>query len=962
MIQMKFPYLYDISQGPGRPEFISLFSATIPSIPDLSSFEEFKNVDTIEKLRRVINSMKLLLLGLNNRPRTGYRSFELRYIWKDQQLALAILGKGSGDSQKIAQETCLNLWNDLGKLFPYSYFRSGIHPSLTEEAFIKIHQPFPIETAQVVGLRKQVESLRLLRLGIEYPIIYPYKWGISTMTELCKTLTRQDSPYFIGIALFPIERTDEETKSLNVLAGELKKAGEGKERSLRMGLFSTQASSSNQITHRDNFGQTMRDNVTPDPQAQYAGSIYEDLIRRSGSMFLMRPYIASNNVVDPNVVGALQLDMVGYVPTSSDPTQQTPLPHLPEEIHFENEALKQARNDIENMSCDALLQYPITFFKKPGHYQETTSKLWRLPYLVDVDEASCAFRFPVLLQKDEIGIGSHSGAFVALRQETDSEESILIGQQSDFIPYKVTINSLRKHALIAGATGSGKTTTCLHLLAQLTKYQIPFLVIEPVNAEHNDYRSLFRLPELDSSLLIFTLGDETVSPFRLNPFEIQRGITVSEHISSMLIAFKAAIPMWEPLPRIFLKALNRVYFNNGWIPSAKSTGADTDPPFPTLQDFSLEISHIVEHEIEHEGEVKSNLRGASKLRIESLLEGSCGKILSARRSLPIELWMENPSIFELRHLGDDEDKALMMAFLMITITEYLEKSRPPTNNRLLDHLLVIEEAHRLLENVKLGSNPDQENTRGQAAQAFARALAEYRKYGEGVIIAEQMPTKLVPDAIGNTGLKIMFRLTASDDRDIAGKALNLNEFQQEYIAGLQVGQAAVLGDQFDEPVLVRTNNYWDELGGIVGEANNFTVSDSEIAERMQWIRKQWGAYFVPFFGCKLCNSKCKYQDHAEGLSRNREIDLLGEFIKILQESEANNRNSTLSNLVAFTENTIRNYLPSSLRNIDIDQSAYCLFLHLKDLCGFNDDSTLAVEAAFKQTQRNNKGYTDEQPG
>ena len=36
-------------------------------------------------------------------------------------------------------------------------------------------------------------------------------------------------------------------------------------------------------------------------------------------------------------------------------------------------------------------------------------------------------------------------------------------------------------------------------------------------------------------------------------------------------------------------------------------------------------------------------------------------------------------------------------------------------------------------------------------------------YGEGLVIAEQIPAKLIPDAIKNTAVKITHRLPAADD-------------------------------------------------------------------------------------------------------------------------------------------------------------------------------------------------------
>ena len=70
-------------------------------------------------------------------------------------------------------------------------------------------------------------------------------------------------------------------------------------------------------------------------------------------------------------------------------------------------------------------------------------------------------------------------------------------------------------------------------------------------------------------------------------------------------------------------------------------------------------------------------------------------------------------------------------------------------------------------------------------------LAEVRKYGEGLIIADQIPAKLIPDVIKNTHTKIVHRLFAEDDRRTMGEAMMMDEEQRDFLPKLQVGEAIV---------------------------------------------------------------------------------------------------------------------------------------------------------------------------
>jgi hypothetical protein len=70
-------------------------------------------------------------------------------------------------------------------------------------------------------------------------------------------------------------------------------------------------------------------------------------------------------------------------------------------------------------------------------------------------------------------------------------------------------------------------------------------------------------------------------------------------------------------------------------------------------------------------------------------------------------------------------------------------------------------------------------------------LAEVRKYGTGLIIADQIPAKLIPDVIKNTHCKIVHRLFAEDDRRAMGESMMMDEAQRNFLPNLATGEAIV---------------------------------------------------------------------------------------------------------------------------------------------------------------------------
>ena len=137
-----------------------------------------------------------------------------------------------------------------------------------------------------------------------------------------------------------------------------------------------------------------------------------------------------------------------------------------------------------------------------------------------------------------------------------------------------------------------------------------------------------------------------------------------------------------------------------------------------------------------------------------------------------------------------------MGTLIIRIVEHLRLRGGVGRGEVLRHVIVIEEAHRLLRAGREG------RASAHAVELFAGMLAEIRAYGVGLVIAEQIPAKLVPDVVKNTALKVVHRLPAADDRDLVGAAMNLDRDQSRQVVSLAPGVAAVFADGMDRPVRV----------------------------------------------------------------------------------------------------------------------------------------------------------------
>jgi len=159
----------------------------------------------------------------------------------------------------------------------------------------------------------------------------------------------------------------------------------------------------------------------------------------------------------------------------------------------------------------------------------------------------------------------------------------------------------------------------------------------------------------------------------------------------------------------------------------------------------------------YEGEIAGNIKTAIKARLDSLCTGAKGYMFNTHDFLDMNQLMQEKAVLELEGLADDADKAFAVGLMVIFVNEYRQThGRCNTKESPLSHLLVIEEAHRLLKNTATEKiSEDTGNPKGKAVEHFTNMIAEMRSYGQGVIIAEQIPTKLAPEVIKNSSNKIL---------------------------------------------------------------------------------------------------------------------------------------------------------------------------------------------------------------
>jgi len=348
---------------------------------------------------------------------------------------------------------------------------------------------------------------------------------------------------------------------------------------------------------------------------------------------------------------------------------------------------------------------------------------------------------------------------------------------------------VNQHVLIAGTTGSGKSTMLTALVEQLWRRGIPTVVIEPSKREH---RRLLRLLPVN----VFTAGDETVSPLRLNPLEVPRGISFESHISSLASIFNYAFDMIPPrvlqvLPLRVLQA--RRLENRG--------RAEGDKPLPNKPP---------ERHAEDGRELNLRAKGEDEHRVGVHNQGG--------RPDP-------------RKPGGDDARVRLNPLLSPQGATHGDRARRPRrggeNPRHLAHTPLDtlppqgggpnEKAQdgRRRGGGPLDSRRPRCNRRGGAQQGSPlEPVREQAPQGGARLrprrLVDQNPVRLSEDALKNTNTKLILALPDAGDRQRLGESIGLSQEQIDALVGLERGRC-VLWTRGSNPALIQGRDIEEEM-------------------------------------------------------------------------------------------------------------------------------------------------------
>lgn len=362
----------------------------------------------------------------------------------------------------------------------------------------------------------------------------------------------------------------------------------------------------------------------------------------------------------------------------------------------------------------------------------------------------------------------------------------------------LTKKSLASHTFITGSTGAGKSNTVYRLIDEAREQGVAFLIVEPAKGE---YKQVFGA---DPDVNVYGTNPYLSPMLRLNPFSFPDTIHVFEHLDRLVEIFNVCWPMYAAMPAVLKAAIERSYEDCGWD-LMRSTNRYKESVYPSFSDVARNIKTIIETS-EYDTENKGAYKGSLLTRLKSLTTGISGSIFVSDELEPSLLFDKN-AIVDLSRVGSSETKALIMGMLILKLQEY-RISTAVKANTTLQHITVLEEAHNILRKTSYTQSQDSANLMGKSVEMLSNAIAEMRTYGEGFVIVDQAPGLMDMAAIRNTNTKIIMRLPDQGDRELVGRAANLNDDQISELAKLPCGVAAVYQNEWIQPVLCKVELFF----------------------------------------------------------------------------------------------------------------------------------------------------------
>jgi hypothetical protein len=370
-------------------------------------------------------------------------------------------------------------------------------------------------------------------------------------------------------------------------------------------------------------------------------------------------------------------------------------------------------------------------------------------------------------------------------------------------------NLVARHLAILAMTGGGKTVAARRLIRELIGLRYPLLILDP----HGDYIGLSKCSDLLKEeapdcniklfypeLLIQRDGEDLVTKLIL---QMTSGLSEpqSEYLRG-LYDKKAANDGQSALAYIGV-LLDRAQKDMGGPGAPTGTGGGNWRP---TVGAVMRGMRIVQDKLQRMQRTSEQMRRSPKL------SGLDFKPLPNPFGQPDKII--SPSQVSILYLGG-YDHVTQCSIAAITL-ETLFEFRAGLTGRIPPFLSIIEEAHTFIPSSREGTED------AVSLRIIRRIITEGRKFGTGLVLISQRPSRLDETTVSQCNSYLILRLVNPRDQSFVRQIMeNLTEADARMIPGFGPGQGIVSGQIVRFPLPVKVEMDDDLKSAQIGDEDFF---------------------------------------------------------------------------------------------------------------------------------------------
>ncbi|MEM0271036.1 MAG: ATP-binding protein [Thermoprotei archaeon] len=328
-------------------------------------------------------------------------------------------------------------------------------------------------------------------------------------------------------------------------------------------------------------------------------------------------------------------------------------------------------------------------------------------------------------------------------------ETLKLGRLVGGGEFTLGVEDVYKHVVVLGETGSGKSSFVAKLITAVSELGTHFLVFD----WHGEYSTLLR----DSSTLVIAPDQD----LGFDIFDYPRSVDPFVHIDVLMDIFTDSFDLSVSQQFVLRSALRRVFTDKG-----HGMGGDVKPV--TVEDVIRSVNELRTY---------SGWEQESKLavlrRISKLADTGLSRMLNASQKIGFNDLLGENVVVDLGQVTDNYSKIFVVEAILKLLYDY------KVSRKLVEpHVIAVEEARNIVPYRRAEEPPS----------IIERLVEEMRKFGEGMVMVNQLPSTLSQEVLSAAGSIVTFRLKGAAEYDILSKRCGIAADVCQKLADLPVGR------------------------------------------------------------------------------------------------------------------------------------------------------------------------------